>query len=253
MLEIAVASYFRDSQKWHGRRIDQVDSYFGNIEREICEAGLAAKYFLLEGDSTDDTWDVLCKYRDAMPGRVSLTKRTVGNSKHVASVECNIRFRQLSEIGNVVLRQARDSGSGLVFWIESDLVPQNGLLRRLMESVSQPWWNETLAVAPLAVFRSSGRMLHYDTWGMTGIRGEKWGNGDLDRMANYGGRYRPMSSVGSCALMNAYNLRAHDLDFGEGCFPELCRRGRNAGLKLWCDTEVSVRHPSTELVASRLI
>jgi hypothetical protein len=253
MLGVAIASYFRDSQTWHGHRINQVDTYFKNVDREAGLAGVDPTLFLLEGDSKDDTWDALCRYRDARPGRVHLTKHEVKNAPAIASIVSEDRWRTLSEVGNVVLRQARDSGADVVYWTESDLLPAEGLLSSLLEHTKTPRWESTLAVAPLPVFQN-GRVKHfYDTWAFEGINREKWWNHDLEKLRAYPARLRPMRSIGSCAILNGHLLRKFNLDFGTGCFPALCNAGRDNGLSIYCDVTLEIQHPCTRNIAGRLV
>ena len=254
LTEIAVASYFRNSQTWHGRRIDQAHTYFANVEREAKSAGVTPRYYLLEGDSSDDTWETLCRYHDERPDQIHLTKYSVRDAPPIASIVSNDRFRTLSEVGNVVLRGARDSGADLVFWIESDLLPQENLLSGLMDATRILDWERVLAVAPVAVIAPGGHRLHYDVWAFEGSHGERFNNDDLGKLlASPFGRYWPMNAVGSCALLNGRALREAKIDFGDGCFPALCRAARDAGLNVLCDLAVRIEHPSNFNVAGRWI
>ena len=245
-MTLAVCSMFRDSQRWHGRPLNQVGRFFTQLEA----TGLSPAYFLIEGESEDDTFVELQAWAHRLPGRVSLAAHgPMGGA--VASVEDDARFRRLSEIGNVPLRRARDSGADLVLWVESDFVLPDGWLDRLLEATGLPWWETALGVCPVPVFGSPEGF--YDTWAFEGEGGRRWGNHEVPA-APPGERYLPLAAAGSCILFRGDALRARPYEFeGGGCLPGLCRAAVADGLPLFCDTAVRVTHPSSENVCGRLI
>jgi cellulose synthase/poly-beta-1,6-N-acetylglucosamine synthase-like glycosyltransferase len=250
--EIAVASMFRDSQTWHGRSIDQVDRFFRQLTSQegvdISEFG----YFLVEGNSTDTTWESLCDHAYWNAPRVKLHRHEVSGSE-VASVVSEQRFANLSAVANTALRAARDSGAKYVLWVESDFIVPPDLLSKLLNATRSDQWGDCLGVAPVPVFYNGGRKWFYDTWGFEGQYGRRWGNNELAELVGGSKQYLQLKSFGSCALLNGEALRAHNLDFGTGCFPALCEAGRRAGLFLACDKTVEILHPSEAYVAGRLV
>lgn len=256
--DIAVCSMFRDSQSWGGVQINQVNRFFEQMEDQGDFCGKRLSYFLVEGNSQDNTWEVLNYYCDVFTRRmqtVKLFKQEVQGSS-VASIVSEARFKNLSAIGNTVLRAARDSDCDDVFWVESDFYLPRYVLNKLLYAKEQEWWDTCLGVCPIPFFKHH----FYDTWAFEGINGERWGNNDLDAVAGQMpdgskplGRYRQMRSFGSCALLNGDNLRRHGLDFRDGCFPALCAAGREAGLSLWCDTGCGIEHPSARNINGRLV
>lgn len=253
MREIAVCGMFRDSVTWHGYPINQVNLFFDRLLEQERDANVRLTYFLLEGDSRDETRAHLEKRSAELNGRVTIISHNVGG-RPPASIATQDRFLALSEVGNACLRPAVASGAGHIFWMESDLVPDPGLLKGLLEITRNPIvWNNTLGVAPLAVIEPGGQRLFYDTWAFEGENGEKWDNFSLAALASYPRRYRPMRAVGSCVLLNGQALRKHNLDFGTGCFPALCRSGREVGLDVYCDTTLEVKHPCNVFLENRWV
>jgi hypothetical protein len=253
MVNIAVASMFRNSEVWHGRQINQVDKFFNSIlGQEGGSKHFDLTFHLVEGNSTDTTLKKLRYWQSIFPD-ITLYQKQVKGSE-VASVVSETRFKNLSSVGNVALQAARDSGTDYVLWMESDLIPPANLaISLLLPFMEESAEQSIFAVAPVPVFHQGGRKLFYDTWAFEGSDGQKWGNGDLDKLVKTSTCLRSMNSIGSCALLNGSILREHRLDFGEGCFPALCKSGREAGYGVYCDVTVEVQHPCNENVNGRLI
>jgi hypothetical protein len=252
-MEVAVASLFRDSQVWHERPILQVERFFRQMDEQGRAADVDLSYFLLEGDSRDGTRAALEAKQGLLGHAVTLIKHDVGGSPPSSTGEAD-RYRCLSEVGNACLRAARDSVADIVFWVESDIVLRPQVLASLLDATQEPWWGETLAVAPVPVIRPHGNGPGlYDTWGFEGENGERWHLWQLGSLRQHPGRYRPMRSVGTCAVLNADLMRRHNIDFRDYCFRGLCQAGRDVGLKVWCDVEVEVEHPGSELVEGRWV
>jgi hypothetical protein len=254
MERVAVCSMLRDSNVWHGRPIGQVDKFFTRLNEQGRQAGVELHYYLVEGGSKDDTWDSLLDWQRQLPN-VNLFKHEPTGAE-VASVVSEERFKNLSATGNVVLRAARDDGHDFVFWMESDLIPQQRLLAGLLDEprvYPDIFWPNVFAVAPVPVFYRGSQKVFYDTWAFEGMNGQKWGNDDLRDLTNVLSRHRPMRSVGSCALLNGKLLRELNADFGEGCFPHLCKTGVDARRAVELDVTLEVTHPCSALVAGRLV
>lgn len=254
MYDIAICSMFRDSQMWHGVQISQFDRFIRQMmEQEKDNEGKTFGYYLVEGNSKDDTWDRLKGLSEANED-VHVFKHDIAGSD-VASIVSEARFKNLSEVANVALRAARDSGAKKVLWVESDFILPTDIIRNLhhTEQTSSVYWDVTLGVAPVPVFLQSGKLSFYDTWAFEGQNGQKWANGELPDLCAVNEKFRPMKSVGSCMLMNGDNLRRHNLDFGDGCFPALCAAGKKAGLLIDCDITLNVFHPCSKNINGRLI
>ena len=245
-MKLAICSLFRDSQVWHGRNINQVGRYFDQMTRQTLQPH-ETRFFLLEGNSQDNTRRALGEFCDrGWP--IELFEHNVEGSAVVSAVD-EQRFRNLSTIGNILIRAARE-WADLVLWVESDLIIPNNLIEVLVEASPRHQFNE-FALSPVPT--SFGGAQFYDTWGFEGVDGRKWNNHELTALRS-GPRYREMNSVGTCVMFNGEILRACSFDMGEdGCLPGLCRSGRKKGLHVHCDTSITVEHPSNELVAGRLI
>lgn len=253
---IAVCGYFRDSQTWNGVFINQVNKFFSFIRNQQNINKDDLEFFLLEGGSKDDTYKVLSEYGFASKlfsnKSIQIFQQEEENT-NVASVVSEDRFKKLSKIGNKVLNAAKKSDNKYIFWMESDLIPPQNLLTELLSYTRENQWNKTLAIAPIPTFDWNGQHQFYDTWAFEGSKGEKWNNLDLFKLITYKDRLRPMNSIGSCALINAELLRKYDIDFGEGCFPELCKQGRQYGLNIYCDVGLKIAHPSNSYLNGRMI
>jgi len=253
MIKVAVASMLRDSVTFHGHHIGQVGRFF----EQVCgQQGLGSEFslslYLVEGDSKDSTRDELGVWVEHWRhGEAALLTHDAGGPA-VASLENPARFAALSAVANTAFRAARDSGADYVLWVESDLIFGDDLIASLMEAFG-PGSEAVGAVAPLPWFRQNGRMAFYDTWAFRGVAGQRWTNGDLLSLKESVIRYRRMASVGCCALIDGNILRRLNADFGEGCFPALCQTIRDGGYAVVCDVETEIEHPSSMLVASRLV
>lgn len=255
MTHVAVASMVRDSQSWGGREIRQVDRFFAQFGRQQGMGGaFRLTFHIVEGDSTDDTRAAveraMATWEEAGGEPAGELLEFHNGGPAVASLASEARFKSLSKVANVALRAARDSGADYVLWVESDLIFGDDLVARLLEGFAR--FTDVGLVAPLAVFTHNGADQFYDTWAYEGYGGARYGNHDLARL-KAGDRYKGMNSVGCCALMSGPVLRAGSIDFGEGCFPALCASLRAAGTVVVLDSGTEIRHPSSELVASRLI
>lgn len=239
---------FRDSQTWHSRQLDQVGRYFRQLEG----TGLNPSYFLVEGNSQDDTAVALAEWATRLAPRVNLFTHEVSGS-HVVSRVDEVRFRNLSAIANTAFQPARDSGADLVLWVESDFILPDGWMGQLLDATKSPWWREALGVCPLPIFHRGGPPLFYDTWAFEGTNGKKWANEEVPS-APPGERYLPLRAAGSCILFRGDALRAGSYEFRDsGCLPGVCREAVASGLKLFCDTTVRIHHPSSENVGGRLV
>jgi GT2 family glycosyltransferase len=250
---------FRDSQVWHGRPINQVDRFFRQVDANALAAGRGVSYHLVEGNSADGTLEALLLHAARRDATV-LRHEVEGTG--VASVASEQRFRNLSAVANVALRSARDSGADFVLWVESDFVLRDDVLRRLLAAFDGAP-HDLFGVCPVPVFGGEARdgaprpqgaagPSFYDTWAFRGEGGEAWQNHQLAALVD-GPRYRPMAAFGSAALMNARLMRQHGIDFGTGCFPDLCAQARRAGYRLFCDTRTLIEHPAEVNIAGRLV
>lgn len=229
----SVCTLMRDSVKVGSHEINQVQRFF-----EQCEKINPDRYFIVEGDSADNTFSVLGDFKRKL-GRVELFKCNVGGK--VASVVDTNRFKNLSKIGNIVLEAAINFPSDLILWIESDFIVPDGTFERLIDFTKTKEWNNSLGICGVP---TSGDYF-YDVWGYEGINGEKYSSSDLIKFTRSSERYTQMRSFGSMVLLNGANLKIINGNFGNGCFPHLCKMGIDNGLELWCDNTAIIHHPNS--------
>lgn len=249
MIKISVCSMFRDSNNWHGININQVDSYFSNLRKQSKLNNISFKFHCLEGDSKDNTLQTLEQYQKYYD--VNIIKYDIGGSAP-SSCGSNERRKLLSDVGNRCLHSALKDDTDLIFWMESDLIPINNMLGQLLKSISKVNWDQTGLIAPTAVIKLKNIECFYDGWAYEGINGEKWSVGDLEKFTNQP-ELIEMNAIGCAALINANNLRKYNIDFQDGCFPRMCELIRQNNLKVYCQTNCFIQHPSQVNVAERWI
>ncbi len=239
---LSICSLFRDSMKVGPVKTNQVDRFFTQ-----CEKIKPDKYFLVEGDSTDNTWEVLGKYKKELKN-VELFKCNVGG--RVASTAEQSRFKALSKVGNIVLEPARDLPSDLILWVESDFIVPDGTFEKLIEFSKTDKWETCLGVCGVPTLGP----LFYDTWAYTNANNEKYSNFDLEKFLKSEDRYVKMKAFGSMALLNGKLVKEIGGNFGEsGCFPYLCQMGTDKGYDLWCDTTAVIHHPCERNIGGRYV
>ena len=244
---IAVCSYFRDSEIWHGREIAQVGRFF----RQLRGQGLPLDIYVAEGNSKDNTREAL--HREAEEARkdghkVTILDCTTDGSSEVVSLASETRFRNLSHCGNVVLNAAKSGPLDHIFWVESDFIIKNDKLIKSLLNKLKGREPECLAICPVPTYETRGEF--YDTFVWRSDKGGTFG----PSMEPFGGdSLIKLTAFGSCGLMRAKLLNEHNLDFMESCFMALCEKAHNLGLTMYADTTLRIYHPSRENVAGRLI
>jgi len=242
-MQIDICSLFRDSQRWHGRVINQVDRYFEQFARLSKEHNL--QFHLLEGNSADDTYAKLEEYKNKY--NINLYKQEVKGSE-VESTASELRLANLSSIANIVLNSALEKAQ-IVLWIESDLIHDEQLIPQLLKFIETDKWQNSLGIAPIPII---GDVL-YDNWAFKDSQGRYYPSSAPSSYFDPRRGYIELQGFGCCALLNPENMRKHGIYFGKNCFRSLCDQGVKAGLKLWCDPRLFIRHPDSELVVSRWI
>ena len=242
---IAVCSMFRDSEVWHGRQINQVGRFFAQMKAQ----GVPLKFFLIEGDSTDNTVVALERegYLAGLDGHeVTLLTHEVGGGRVESSVD-EVRFANLSKCGNIALNAAKASGCEYIFWVESDFVIQDSqLINKLIARLSEN--SDSLAISPVPTYETRNEF--YDTFVFKTDEGGAFGP-SMEPFS--GSSLMNLSAFGSCGLMRASLLVKHDLDFGSRCFMGLCERAHNLGMSIYCDPTLKIYHPSQINIAGRLV
>lgn len=228
MKTIALGSIFRNSTPYLDRYFEQVEA----LNNTLHSRGDSLRLILLEGDSTDNTFNLLSE-------KVFHGEKIVEKREHhgplFGSVDDAIRWRNSSYVWNGVMEHVRATDDEFIY-VESDLIWDADTMLRLLQLLESH--EEIDAVAPMC-FHVSGFM--YDTYGhrKDGIRFSPTPpyhpgvNGDLTEI----------DSAGSCLVMRglvARNARFNPPELGIVGFGQDIR-GR--GFKLWLAPFLKVLHP----------
>jgi GT2 family glycosyltransferase len=237
--KIAVCSMFRDSQVWFNKQTNQVYRMFSSLLEQTYGFENLNCYFL-EGDSLDNTKQVLDKIAAKYNNVKILTKEATFNS--VASTTNKNRIKSMSNLGSFLINQVEED---LIFWVESDLIIKPDIIQRLYDRMTKIPENMSAVVSAPCYYGIDGQF--YDTWAYRNTDGTNW---RPDTKMKGAGMVR-MQSVGSCALIRRSNNMA--INFGDGAFVELCNRVNEAGGVVFADCNQYVEHPRNEFVEGRWI
>lgn len=245
--KIGVCSFFRDSMNWYGHQINHVHNYFSQIgNQENAPEDIAV--FVLEGDSKDNTYETLLEYQK-IHDNIFVIKDNVTFDVPVASTLNSNRFEQLSRLGNILFNASKWFCDYIV-WIESDLLIPNNLLHSLLADIQ--FLENTGIVAPITMLKTQNQF--YDTWGFINMDGSTWDNGPpFSKVLDTDKRFIQMLSVGSCMIIDAKVLRDGASVGTNGCFRELCRQTCERAYNIYIDKQLTVWHPSSEIVVNRWI
>lgn len=245
-MNIAVCSMFRDSQVWCGQEINQVDRYFRQLMKQTC--GFKNITVVgMEGNSVDNTMEKLQEYVDMFPN-VHIYNQT-NEYDTVASIENDNRLKGLSRVGDMLISKVLQiEDLDYVLWIESDLIFDISLIKDLLFAASH-YTQRDCIIAPMIYLDKKG--IFYDTWGFRELDGTRWTERHRERVA-LTNPLKEMSSIGSCALIDANLLRC-GVRFGQGAFVELCERARHIGGKVYVDVNTKVYHPGSHNLNKRWV
>lgn len=201
-------------------------SYLDRFQEQIDRLG-PRKVVVVEGDSTDDTWD-----------RLQPTGYTVLKAEHggpyYPSQDIPMRWRQLAAVCNVALTAAvreLEPDEPLVY-VESDLIWEPVVIEKLaVHTAMYP------AVTPMSMYH--GRF--YDTWGY-----RKNGTEFPRRPPYFAGwsdtMMHKIDSNGSCVALSPTAAPVVAFD-PHDCFLGIGRSLYANSLSLWLDPTLAVEHP----------
>ena len=210
---IALSSIFRNSASY-------LDRYFAQVEElRLRVDGL--RLVLAEGDSHDNTWDLLESF--GRPGDEML--RINHGGPRFGSIDIPQRWAQIAQVVCPVKALACEWHPDVFVWVEADLIWDPEAMAHLIARAHD------FSVAPM-VFQAETD-LFYDTWGYR-IGGQEFSQGPPYFPHEGHDRFVKIDSCGSC-------FATHDLDAvrewdGHWPFP--------AGGGLWLDTETRIEHPA---------
>jgi hypothetical protein len=224
-VNVAIGSIFRNSEAYAAR-------YARQLAKLVSAApGYAFRLLLVEGDSTDRTWEIL---NDFFPGCVEKREH---NGLLFGSIDNVIRWKQSSWVWEAVIARVQPDDDAFIY-VESDLIWEPRTMLKLL-NLLKPGVD---VACPMCW--SNGR--HYDTWGLRGIDGACFGcfypfhDCLLRRSPN--GLY-PISSAGSCLVMRGEVARNCHFVPDSLAIVGFCQNVREHGYKLWLAPGLGVNHP----------
>lgn len=253
MSNIAVASLFRDSMVWCGHQTNQVIRYFNQLNSQTLDASDRLRFYCLEGNSKDNTYDVLQDYSNK-DERIILLKDEVPNAFPMKSSAETARFSHLGLLYRQLFDKIlSDNWSDWILLIESDLIVGNNLIEVLLDDHIY-LGDYCAAISPIIMLEK--HTLFYDTWGFIDTNGKGWSNyfpysEDIVKPD----RFIPMNCIGSCLLINTSIIKYNKINFdgdGEG-HRSFCKKIRDAGHILCVDKMTTVWHPGNACIESRWI
>ncbi|HJV35055.1 hypothetical protein [Geomonas sp.] len=220
---VVICSLVRDGMSY-------LPSYRRQLESLSLEGDLDWRLCILEGDSSDGSWEYLVQWAADDP-RIIIGREDVGDTAEIQD-----RAERWARVCNACLALIPDSLEySHMLWLEADLCFPPELLRRLLQ-------HRVDVVAPIIYLGG----LFYDTWGFRGLDGVAWTNN-----TPYHSAYQPMglmemSSVGSCVLFRRAILDAGIRFRGPyetGLLVGMCHDARAQGYRVFADTLTAILHP----------
>lgn len=260
---VLICSLFKDS-KWH------MDKFLGCITK-VHREGLNIELCFIEGNSTDNTWDELMKWKKEFEG-LRLGIKCLIEKLDINEYGVGGRFDRLGLLRNMLIKMGLRGKHDYVLMVDSDVVFDEDLLLRLIESIEKTGSDVMGCMVMIENFRTFGNDYYYDTLAYVGSDGNKFVHyfpyslGNIDKVSKR--ECLEMRSVGTCYLVkgDVYNLG--DLSgFGVvKCYKEVergkkiviydgrkkseqirwCDSVRDAGYKVMIDSGVKVLHVNLE-------
>lgn len=232
-VNVTLCSSFRNASSFVGRYQRQAYALAGMLEeRRDCLTCVWG-----EGDSTDDTLYLLQCLAPAFNAEiidVSHGGQTWGSVVHPD------RFKQLAFVANRIWQRI-PADADVVIWAESDLTWEASTILALIDDLEQ-----VPCVAPMVMHKTNPGLYQgdgpffYDVWGHR-RNGMRFTN-EPPYHADLNGGLLEMDSVGSCVAMNA-GLARHLTWPEEDCIVGLCRKAREYGASIWCNSGLAIFHP----------
>ena len=223
-MHVVICSLVRNGMRY-------LPAYRKQLEALSLPEGLSWNLCILEGDSSDGSWNFLCRWASE-DDRIIIGRENVG----AADEGLDDRAERWARAGNACL-DLRHSVPNYthVLWLESDLAFPLDLLTRLLSC-------KVDIVAPMVWIGGQ----FYDTWGFRDISGRKWSNSPPYHPNYRSNSLMEMGSVGSCVL-----IRREVLDAGirvrgpyeTGLLVGICNDARSKGFRVFADTSTAILHP----------
>jgi hypothetical protein len=202
----------------------------------------ALRVCCVEGDSTDLTWDNLVHWHKT-DRRVRCAKIDL-HEPYLGSIDNPRRLRNCSVLASYCRAMAlRDDWADWVLWIESDLLWEPDLLKRLTAhdvDIVAPWVlvaRDGNGVTDIPTLRQKQCVAFYDSWGFRWTPERYFG----------GAPVRPIGltqvwSAGSCLLAKADVARQSN-QVNDKAIVGWCEQAHAAGYAVCVDPQTEVWHP----------
>jgi len=244
--KLGICTRFRDAVEWKGNKLNHIDKYFAQIfsQRHIDmdEVGI----FLLEGNSSDNTYDKLVECQDTCHMHLFKQEELVKTDIVTisGSTEDSSRLRMMGQLGAALLNKARTQCESVI-WMESDLIYYNhNLFHKLLKGANEL----DSIVAPWTWIRPNGQYMFYDIWAYRNLDGSCW----HFRTVKPEIPYVEMSSIGSCCAIPRCILES-SANFGDNEFLDFCKSVKDNGFKVHVDPNLEVEHPGNAYINNRWI
>lgn len=212
-MSVLVAAPVKNASKWLSRFLDGI--------MKIDYPGL--HFAFLEGDSSDNTYEVLSKFKRA--------HRNVWLQK--LSFKEKNRFKKLAKLRNTLIDEALQ-GEDFVFMVDADIIriPRD-IIRRLISA-------QVDAIAPLVIIEATHQF--YDTHAFMYYNTHFGWKPPYCPMIEEGKIFE-VDSVGSCYLVNR---KVYDAGTRYGTHPSeqrsFFREAKKKGFRVWAHPKLIVRH-----------
>lgn len=248
-MKIAIASLARDNITYKGHSLNQVNRFFDQILSQSIRRYADIEVFIEEGDSVDNTYEELIKWRERL-SNLHILKYDTNTTQKIASRESQPRYKHLSHIGDVLLDYIIGQGNyNYLMWQELDLIIKDDqLIEKLLEGFGQ----EKIGVVSPMVKCDGGGLTgkHYDTLCFRTPEGTRWSQ--TYNPPAILGKYIEMGSIGSCCLVD-YEVIERGRRFNSGCFMNFSKEVRDLGYNIVVRRDTTMFHPTNRCVDSRWI
>jgi len=236
-MKIAIGSIFRNSSSYLDRYVSQVKE----LDYLVSEGHLLFP-ILVEGDSTDDTWERLTR----LAGRSKVIKREHGGKWYSSGSEgTEERWRGISYACDGVL-EAVELDVDIFIYVESDLIWEPETMMKLVGPVRDLGPS---VLVPMC-FYGPQPTVFYDTYGF-------WKDGVQftneapyhPSLADWRGGFQEfveVDSAGSCLVMRGDVARNCRFDPPEKGIVGFCENIRANDYRIWLDPAEAVIHPKLE-------
>jgi len=219
MSKIAAMSLFRDSSQQY------IDEYFDRA-RSI-SGGHQIDFFLVEGDSKNNTFDML-RAKAGDDKRFKVIKNDTGLPQMGSTVH-ETRFKCLTRTANPTIADIAELDYDYFWYIDSDLLYSPGIVNALMSAKRD-------VIAPIIMAGEA----FYDIWAYRNMDGKSVGPHTHWIVDSQPIR---LSSVGGCVMIKHEFIRRGARMTETESIVGLCEESSRLGAEVWMDTTSVVFHP----------